>query len=168
MSENIGAILSIILSFLTGTICIVYLVVTLITYKHGKAYTQKNIMFRAIASIVLFILFSFEVAIDIVLNHSAFNLGLDIICTVLWAIIFFLILAALKSQKTKQLQLKFVLLLFLILIMRMIKTKKAISQKNQKTSSHGYGSTGKVSKSGFGERCSVLFIFLFLVKCMNY
>lgn len=99
MSENIGAILSTILSFLTGIFCIVYLVVTLITYKHGKAYTQKNIMFRAIASIVLFILFSFEVAMDIVLNHSAFILGLDIICTVLWAINFCLNFSSFKKSK---------------------------------------------------------------------
>ena len=64
-----------------------------------KGLHTKNIMFRAIASIVLFILFSFEVAIDIVLNHSAFILGLDIICTVLWAINFCLNFSSFKKSK---------------------------------------------------------------------
>ena len=83
MSEVINAILS----FITATFCIVYLVVTLKANKKGEFYTQKNIKFRAIASIVLLLLFCFEVvASGISLTKSVFIMGLDIICTVLWAI----------------------------------------------------------------------------------
>jgi hypothetical protein len=97
MSEVINAILS----FLTGALSIAFLVVMFIANKKGELYTQKNTTFRTIASIVLLILFCFEVASDISLTKSVFIIGLNIFCTVFWAITLALNLNVLKKPKDK-------------------------------------------------------------------
>lgn len=75
-----------ILSLLTLTLCVFYLVVLFKTKRTGEYYTSKIIKVRTIVSIVLFVLFCLEVVLDIILAKSGFSLGCDIFCAVLWAI----------------------------------------------------------------------------------